>query len=78
MPTGVMSTLAAFVFSYAGARFANRRCLITIGACIVPIVGTIVVYCVDRKNVAGQMVGIYLVITPFFNYRTFKWSLIIL
>jgi hypothetical protein len=61
MPTGVMSALSAFVFSYIGAKWANRRCLVTIGACLVPIIGTVIVYTVDRKNVAGQMVGIYLV-----------------
>lgn len=61
MPTGVMSTLSAFIFSYIGAKWANRRCLVTIGACIVPIIGTVIVYTVDRKNIAGQMVGIYLV-----------------
>lgn len=61
MPTGVMSTLSAFIFSYIGARWTNRRCLVTIGACLVPIIGTVIVYTVDRKDVAGQMVGIYLV-----------------
>jgi MFS transporter, ACS family, allantoate permease len=61
MPTGVMSTLSAFIFSYIGAKWANRRCLVTIGACLVPITGTVIVYTVDRTNIAGQMVGIYLV-----------------
>ncbi|KAH8812533.1 major facilitator superfamily domain-containing protein [Xylogone sp. PMI_703] len=68
MPTGVMSTIAAFVFSYAGVKWSNRRCLVTVAACIVPIIGTIVVYCVDRKNVAGQMVGLYLLYTYFGPY----------
>lgn len=61
MPTGVMSTISAFVFSYAGAKWANRRCLVTVAACIVPIIGTAVVYAVPRDNIGGQMVGIYLV-----------------
>lgn len=68
MPTGVMSTLSAFIFSYIGAKWANRRCLVTIGACIVPIIGTVIVYTVDRKNIAGQMVGIYLLYTYFGPY----------
>ncbi|KAL1645419.1 hypothetical protein SLS58_003726 [Diplodia intermedia] len=68
MPTGVMSTLSAFVFSYAGAKWANRRCLVTVAACIVPIVGTAVVYAVPRDNVGGQMVGIYLLYTYFGPY----------
>ncbi|CAO2658031.1 Nn.00g072910.m01.CDS01 [Neocucurbitaria sp. VM-36] len=68
MPTGVMSTLSAFIFSYIGAKWNNRRCLVTVAACIVPIIGTAVVYAVDRGNVAGQMVGIYLLYTYFGPY----------
>ncbi|KAF2789375.1 MFS general substrate transporter [Melanomma pulvis-pyrius CBS 109.77] len=68
MPTGVMSTLSAFIFSYIGAKWHNRRCLVTVAACIVPIIGTAVVYAVDRGNVAGQMVGIYLLYTYFGPY----------
>ncbi|KAB2574374.1 Allantoate permease [Lasiodiplodia theobromae] len=68
MPTGVMSTISAFVFSYAGAKWANRRCLVTVAACIVPIIGTAVVYAVPRDNIGGQMVGIYLLYTYFGPY----------
>jgi hypothetical protein len=63
-----MSTLSAFIFSYLGVKFHNRRCLVTVAACIVPIIGTAVVYAVDRSNVAGQMVGIYLLYTYFGPY----------
>jgi hypothetical protein len=70
-----MSTLSAFIFSYIGARWANRRCLVTIGACLVPIIGTIIVYTVDRKNVAGQMVGIYLVGHSIYNTGTGRSNL---
>ncbi|KAF2679373.1 MFS general substrate transporter [Lentithecium fluviatile CBS 122367] len=68
MPTGVMSTLSAFIFSYLGVKWHNRRCLVTVAACIVPIIGTAVVYAVDRGNVGGQMVGIYLLYTYFGPY----------
>jgi len=61
MPTGVMSTLAAFVFSTVAARWANRRCLVTMTACCVPIVGTAILYGVSRSAVGAQMVGLYLV-----------------
>lgn len=63
-----MSTLSAFIFSYIGAKWHNRRCLVTVAACIVPIIGTAIVYAVDRGNVAGQMVGIYLLYTYFGPY----------
>ncbi|EKG13966.1 Major facilitator superfamily [Macrophomina phaseolina MS6] len=68
IPTGVMSTVSAFVFSYAGAKWANRRCLITVAACVVPVIGTAIVYAVPRDNVGGQMVGVYLLYTYFGPY----------
>lgn len=61
MPTGVMSTLSSVVFSWIAARWTNRRCLVSILAAIVPMVGSIIVYTLPRSNVGGQMVGIYLV-----------------
>lgn len=64
MPTGAMSTLSAFVFSWLAARSGNRRCLIAMLALCVPIVGAILVYSLSRSNIAGQMVGIYLVRLP--------------
>ncbi|KAF2141017.1 uncharacterized protein K452DRAFT_251900 [Aplosporella prunicola CBS 121167] len=68
MPTGVMSTLSAILFSYAGAKLANCRCLATIIACIIPIIGTVIVYTLPRNNIGGQMVGVYLLYTYFGPY----------
>lgn len=63
-----MSTLAAFVFSLVAAKWINRRCLVTIIACCVPIVGAAVVYALPRSNLGGQMVGLYLLYTYFGPY----------
>ncbi|CAK7221359.1 hypothetical protein SEUCBS140593_004544 [Sporothrix eucalyptigena] len=68
MPTGVMSTIAAFTFSLISAKWKNRRCLVTMMACAVPIVGTAVVYALPRTNLGGQMVGLYLLYTYFGPY----------
>lgn len=68
MPTGVMSTISGFVFSLLSAKWKNKRCLVVIMACIVPIVGTIVVFALPRTNLAGQMVGLYLLYTYFGPY----------
>jgi len=68
MPTGVMSTLSSFVFSLLSAKWKNRRCLVVILACLVPIVGTAVVFALPRSNLAGQMVGLYLLYTYFGPY----------
>ncbi|KAL2787903.1 fungal-specific transcription factor domain-containing protein [Aspergillus keveii] len=68
MPTGVMSTLSAFVFSWIAAKWENRRCLVTMLASCVPAIGAIIVYTLPRTNVGGQMVGIYLLYTYFGPY----------
>ncbi|KAL4783426.1 fungal-specific transcription factor domain-containing protein [Aspergillus varians] len=68
MPTGVMSTLSAFVFSWIAAKWANRRCLVTMLASCVPAIGAIIVYTLPRTNIGGQMVGIYLLYAYFGPY----------
>ncbi|KAL2871195.1 major facilitator superfamily domain-containing protein [Aspergillus lucknowensis] len=68
MPTGVMSTLSAFVFSWIAAKWDNRRCLVTMLASCVPAIGAILVYTLPRTNIGGQMVGIYLLYTYFGPY----------
>ncbi|KAL2847507.1 fungal-specific transcription factor domain-containing protein [Aspergillus pseudoustus] len=68
MPTGVMSTLSAFVFSWIAAKWDNRRCLVTMVASCVPAIGAIIVYTLPRTNIGGQMVGIYLLYTYFGPY----------
>lgn len=68
MPTGVMSTLAAFVFSLISAKWKNRRCFVTMIACLVPIMGTIIVFALPRSNIAGQMVGLYFLYAYFGPY----------
>ncbi|KAL3434166.1 fungal-specific transcription factor domain-containing protein [Aspergillus tetrazonus] len=68
MPTGVMSTLSAFAFSWIAAKWSNRRCLVTMIASCVPAIGAIIVYTLPRSNIGGQMVGIYLLYTYFGPY----------
>ena len=68
MPTGVMSTIASFTFSMIAAKWNNRRCLVTVFACCVPIIGTGILYGVARTAIPAQMVGLYLVYTYFGPY----------
>jgi MFS transporter, ACS family, allantoate permease len=67
MPTGVMSTLSAFLFSWIAAKWTNRRCFVTMVAAFVPAVGAVMVYALPRSNIGGQMVGIYLVCQLYFT-----------
>ncbi|KAF3396975.1 hypothetical protein DPV78_007846 [Talaromyces pinophilus] len=68
MPTGIMSTLSAFIFSWVAAKWTNRRCLVTMIAAFIPAIGAILVYALPRTNIGGQMVGIYLLYTYFGPY----------
>ncbi|KAA8648013.1 uncharacterized protein ATNIH1004_003896 [Aspergillus tanneri] len=68
MPTGIMSTLSAFFFSWLAARWTNRRSLVAIIAACLPIIGSVLVYSLPRTNIGGQMVGIYLLYTYFGPY----------
>jgi hypothetical protein len=61
MPTGVMSTLASILFSLLAAKWNNRRCLVCMMACVVPIAGTAILYGVPRSAVSAQLVGLYFV-----------------
>lgn len=67
MPTGVMSTLASIGFSLLAAKWYDRRCLVAMIACGIPITGTAVLYGVSRSTVSAQLVGLYLVRTSFYH-----------
>lgn len=60
MPTGVMSTISGFVFGLMAAKWHNRRALCVAIALLLPLMGTALVYGLPRSNIAGQMVGLYL------------------
>lgn len=68
MPTGVMSTLASIFFSILAAKWSNRRCLVCMIACLVPITGTAILYGVSRTAVGAQLVGLYLCYAYFGPY----------
>ncbi|KAI1495433.1 major facilitator superfamily domain-containing protein [Biscogniauxia marginata] len=60
MPFGVLATSGAWFFSYIAAKWHNRRTLVACIALLLPILGTSLVYGLPRSNIAGQMVGLYL------------------
>ncbi|EFR02625.1 hypothetical protein MGYG_09094 [Nannizzia gypsea CBS 118893] len=68
MPTGVMSTLSAFIFSSLAAKWANKRCLVTMLAAAVPVIGSIIVYTLKRTDIPAQIVGLYFLYTYFGPY----------
>ncbi|KAI1636246.1 major facilitator superfamily domain-containing protein [Biscogniauxia mediterranea] len=60
MPFGVLATSGAWFFSYIAAKWHNRRTFVACIALLLPILGTSLVYGLPRSNIAGQMVGLYL------------------
>ncbi|KAF3023007.1 hypothetical protein E8E14_011085 [Neopestalotiopsis sp. 37M] len=59
MPFGIVATGGAWVFSYAAAKWHNRRTLVASLALLLPIFGTALVYGLPRTNIPGQMIGLY-------------------
>ncbi|ABN66107.2 putative MFS allantoate transporter [Scheffersomyces stipitis CBS 6054] len=68
IPTGVIATLATIFFTFLCNKFNNKRCLIAIISLIPPVVGSAIIYAVDRSNVAPQLVGLYLLYFYFAPY----------
>ncbi|EOD45618.1 putative allantoate permease protein [Neofusicoccum parvum UCRNP2] len=65
IPNGGLTTFNSIIIANLGFSSVDASLLT---ACIVPIIGTAVVYAVPRDNIAGQMVGIYLLYTYFGPY----------
>lgn len=67
-PSGVIATLASVGFNWWSSRTSTRRCLIVVVALFVPLVGSILLYTVNRALVAPQLVGLYLLYFYFAPY----------
>ena len=60
MPFGVFCTFGAWVFGFLAGKWTNRRTIVAALACILPVIGTGMVYGIPRSVVPAQMVGLYL------------------
>jgi ACS family allantoate permease-like MFS transporter len=68
IPTGVIASIATVFFTWWAARWENRRCLLAIISLIIPLIGAIILYTVDQKNTAAQLVGLYFMYFYFASY----------
>ncbi|KAG7773868.1 hypothetical protein KL930_004381 [Ogataea haglerorum] len=68
IPTGVIASIATFFCTWLGARWKNRRCLVSIVTLIIPLIGAIILYAVDQKKVGPQLLGLYLMYFYFAPY----------
>ncbi|CUM67283.1 uncharacterized protein PRCAT00004976001 [Priceomyces carsonii] len=68
MPTGLVATLATIGFTYITTKFPNRRCLVCVISLLIPLVGAVILYTVDRSKVGPQLFGLYLLYFYFAPY----------
>lgn len=60
MPFGLFCTFGAWVFSFIAGKWHNRRTIVAALACVLPVIGTGMVYGISRSVVPAQMFGLYL------------------
>lgn len=60
MPFGLFCTFGAWAFSFVAGKWHNRRTVVAALACLLPVIGTAMVYGIPRSIVPAQMFGLYL------------------
>lgn len=60
IPTDVFSWISSLVFGYIAVK-TRQRCLSAMGSCILPFVGTILLYKIPRTDIGGSLAALYLV-----------------
>lgn len=70
MPPGAMSTISGIVLSYIAATTRRYRTLVVAIAVLLPLVGAIICYTLPRTNLAGQLIGLYILYTYWAPYVT--------
>jgi MFS transporter, ACS family, allantoate permease len=60
MPPGAMSTLSGIGLSYLAARTRRYRTVIVATSILLPLLGAVLCYALPRNNLAGQLVGLYI------------------
>lgn len=70
MPPGIMSTFSGIGLSYIVARTRKWRTVIVSLSIVLPLIGAVICYTLPRNNVAGQLVGLYILYTYWAPYIT--------
>lgn len=70
MPPGVMSTFSGIGLSYLAARTRRFRTVIVAISILLPLMGALLCYNLPRTNLAGQLVGLYILYTYWAPYIT--------
>lgn len=70
MPPGAMSTLSGIGLSYAASRTRRYRTPLIAASILLPLLGAVLCYALPRGNLAGQLVGLYILYTYWAPYVT--------
>jgi MFS transporter, ACS family, allantoate permease len=70
MPPGAMSTLSGIALSYAAATTRKYRTPLIAASILLPLLGALLCYALPRTNLAGQLVGLYILYTYWAPYVT--------
>ncbi|EMC99244.1 hypothetical protein BAUCODRAFT_65035 [Baudoinia panamericana UAMH 10762] len=70
MPPGAMSTLSGIGLSYIASRTRRYRTPLIAGSILLPLLGALLCYALPRTNLAGQLVGLYILYTYWAPYVT--------
>ena len=74
MPTGVIQTLSSIILSYVGTIWPNTRCIFISLTCLIPLVGTALIWQLPAENKFGRL-AVYYVIYLFWGAYTLSASL---
>ncbi|KAH8881764.1 putative allantoate permease [Thozetella sp. PMI_491] len=70
MPPGAMSTLSGLALSYLASTTRKWRTLMIAVSILLPLLGAILCYSLPRTNLAGQLIGLYILYTYWAPYVT--------
>ena len=70
MPPGAMSTLSGIGLSFLAATTRKYRTVVVAVSILLPLLGAILCYSLPRSNLAGQLVGLYILYTYWAPYVT--------
>ncbi|GMG19137.1 unnamed protein product [Ambrosiozyma monospora] len=68
IPTGVIASISTVFFTWLASRWTNKRCLVSVISLVIPLIGAIILYTVDRSHVGPQLLGLYLMYFYFASY----------
>lgn len=58
MPPGAMSTLSGIALSFLAATTRKYRVVMIVTAVLLPLLGAVLCYSLERTNLAGQLIGL--------------------